>query len=101
MSKAVIQTGGKQYLVSVGDILNVELLGTETKHVSFEPLMVIDGDKVSVGTPAVNGAKVTADIVEETKADKVVSIRYKAKKRVHKLRGHRQRQTTIKIAKIA
>jgi large subunit ribosomal protein L21 len=101
MSKAVIATGGKQYIVSVGDTLNVELLGGDDKKVTFEPLMVIDGDKVTVGTPAVSGIKVTADVVEEIKADKVVSIRYKAKKRVHKLHGHRQRMTTIKIAKIA
>jgi large subunit ribosomal protein L21 len=101
MSKAVIATGGKQYIVSVGDTLNVELLGGDDKKVTFEPLMVIDGDKVTVGTPAVSGIKVTADVIEEIKADKVVSIRYKAKKRVHKLHGHRQRMTTIKIAKIA
>lgn len=101
MSKAVIATGGKQYIVSEGDTLNVELLGSSDKKVTFEPLLVIDGDKVSVGTPAVSGVTVTADVVEETKADKVVSIRYKAKKRVHKLHGHRQRLMTIKIAKIA
>jgi large subunit ribosomal protein L21 len=101
MSKAVIATGGKQYMVSEGETLNVELLGGDDKKVTFEPLMVIDGDKVTVGTPAVAGVKVTADIVEETRADKVVSIRYKAKKRVHKLHGHRQRLTTIRIARIA
>lgn len=101
MSKAVIATGGKQYIVTEGQTLNVELLGGEDKKVTFEPLMVIDGDDVKVGMPAVSGIKVTADIVEETKADKVTSIRYKAKKRVHKVRGHRQRLTTIKIAKIA
>lgn len=101
MSKAVIATGGKQYMVSEGQTLNVELLDTDDSKVTFEPLLVINGDDVKVGTPAVAGAKVTADVVEETKADKVVSIRYKAKKRVHKLHGHRQRLTTIKIAKIA
>jgi large subunit ribosomal protein L21 len=101
MNKAVIATGGKQYIVSVGDTLNVELLSNENKTVTFEPLLVIDGDKISVGAPTVSAIKVTADIVEDIKADKVVSIRYKAKKRVHKLRGHRQRLTTIKIAKIA
>jgi large subunit ribosomal protein L21 len=100
MSKAVIATGGKQYIVSEGDTLNVELLGTDDKQVTFEPLMVIDGSSSKVGQ-AVSGVKVTADVVAETKADKVTSIRYKAKKRVHKLRGHRQRLTTIKIAKIA
>jgi large subunit ribosomal protein L21 len=64
-------------------------------------LMIIDGDDVKVGNPAVSGVKVTADVVSaDTQADKVTSIRYKAKKRVHKVRGHRQHQTTIKIAKI-
>ena len=101
MSKAVIATGGKQYIVTEGDTLNVELLGTDDKQVTFEPLLVIDGDDVKVGAPAVAGAKVTADVVEQMRADKVTSIRYKAKKRVHKTRGHRQQLTTIKIAKIA
>jgi large subunit ribosomal protein L21 len=101
MSKAVIATGGKQYIVTEGETLNVELLDTDQKQITFEPLLIIDGNDVKVGLPAVAGAKVTADIVEETRAEKVTSIRYKAKKRVHKLHGHRQRLTTIKIAKIA
>ncbi len=101
MSKAIIATGGKQYMVSVGETINVELLGTDDKTVTFEPLLVIDGDKVSVGTPSVAGIKVTADVLEDIRADKVTSIRYKAKKRVHKLRGHRQGLTPIKITKIA
>lgn len=101
IKKAVISTGGKQYLVSEGETLLVELLDP-TKNASFEALMVIDGDKVSVGTPVVEGVKVTADITEQVvKADKVTAIRYKAKKRVHKTRGHRQRHTQIKITKIA
>ncbi len=101
MKKAVIATGGKQYIVSEGDIIEVELLEAE-KTVEFEPLMVIDGDKTTVGTPAVKGAKVTAEVVEQNvKADKVMAIRYKAKKRVHKVRGHRQQHTQIKISKIA
>jgi large subunit ribosomal protein L21 len=101
VKKAVIATGGKQYIVSEGDIIEVELLEAE-KTVEFEPLMVIDGDKTTVGTPAVKGAKVTAEVVEQNvKADKVMAIRYKAKKRVHKVRGHRQQHTQIKISKIA
>lgn len=101
MKKAVIATGGKQYVVSEGESLEVELL-SEGKTVTFEPLLVIDGESVKVGTPTVEGAKVTASIEEqEIKNDKVVSIRYKAKKRVHKVRGHRQRKTVIKISKIA
>jgi large subunit ribosomal protein L21 len=102
MKKAVIATGGKQYLVTEGETLEVELLHSDDKKVTFEPLLLIDGDSVSVGAPNVEKAKVTAEIVaEEVKADKVMAIRYKAKKRVHKVRGHRQRHTSIKITKIA
>ena|SRR5687767_2066987 len=102
MKKAVIATGGKQYLVSEGETLEVELLHADDKQVTFEPLLVIDGDAVTVGTPSVAKVKVSAEVVEdEVKADKVTSIRYKAKKRVHKVRGHRQRHTAIKITKIA
>lgn len=100
MSKAIIATGGKQYIVSEGETINVELMDTDGAKVTFEPLLVIDGDKVQVGAPTVSGVKVTADVLEEIKADKVTSIRYKAKKRVHKLRGHRQRLLPIKITKI-
>ena len=100
--KAVIATGGKQYVVSEGETLDVEVLGTDAKTVDFDALLVIDGEKVSVGTPLVKGAKVSAEVVNlEARADKVTSIRYKAKKRVHTVHGHRQHQNTIKITKIA
>ena len=100
--QAVIATGGKQYLVTEGEYVTVELLKIDGKSATFEPLLVIDGDKTSVGTPVVQGAKVTAEIVEaDTQADKVTSIRFKAKKRVHKVKGHRQHQSTIKITKIS
>ena len=102
MKKAVIATGGKQYLVAEGETLNIELLKQEGKTATFAPLLVIDGDKTTVGLPEVSGIKVTAEIVEaDIQADKVTSIRYKAKKRVHTVRGHRQHQTTIKVTKIA
>ena len=98
--KAVIATGGKQYLVSEGETLEVELL-EPAKTATFPALLVIDGEKINVGRPLVEDVKVTADIVEQVVlADKVVAIRYKAKKRVHKTRGHRQRHTQIKITKI-
>lgn len=101
MKKAVILTGGKQYVVAEGETVDVELLKDAGKSVSFVPLLVIDGDKTTVGTPEVSGAKVTADVVEtDIQADKVTSIRYKAKKRVHTVRGHRQRHTVLKISKI-
>ena len=102
MKKAVIQTGGHQYLVYEGETLEVDLLDPAQKNTAFEALLVIDGDKVSVGAPTVAGAKVTADIVEQSvKGEKVVAIRYKAKKRVRKVRGHRQRHALVKITKIA
>jgi large subunit ribosomal protein L21 len=102
MKKAVIVTGGKQYLVSEGETLDVELLHADSKSVTFEPLLVIDGEAVSVGTPNVDKVKVTAEVVaEDAMDDKVTSIRYKAKKRVHTVRGHRQHHTQIKITKIA
>ncbi len=102
MKKAVIATGGKQYLVTEGETITVELLKIDGKTATFDALLVIDGDNVSVGAPTVDKAKVTAEIVaEDQQADKVTAIRYKAKKRVHKVHGHRQHQTVIKIAKIA
>lgn len=102
MKKAVIATGGKQYVVTEGETVEVEKLTAAGKTISFTPLLVIDGDKVSVGTPEVKGATVTAEVTEpEVKADKVTSIRYKSKKRVHKVHGHRQTLTLLTIKKIA
>lgn len=102
MKKAVIATGGKQYVVAEGDTVTVERLKDADKSVKFDALLVIDGEKVTIGTPIVSGASVTASVIDgEAKADKVTAIRYKAKKRVHKLHGHRQLQTVLKIDKIA
>ena len=101
MKKAVIATGGKQYIVTEGETIVIEKLKDADKTVSFDALLVIDGDKATVGAPTVKDAKVTATIVEaESKADKVTAIRYKAKKRVHKIQGHRQIQTVVKIDSI-
>jgi large subunit ribosomal protein L21 len=102
MKKAVIRTGGNQYVVAVGDTIEVDLIKDAKKTVEFTPLLVVDGDKTTVGTPEVAGAKVVAEVTEADKqADKVTAIRYKAKKRVHKVRGHRQHQTHLKITKIS
>jgi len=102
MKKAVIATGGKQYLVQEGETIKVELLKDPGKSVSFDTLLFIDGDSTKVGAPLVDKVKVTADVVEaDMQADKVTSIRYKAKKRVRTVRGHRQHQTILKITKIA
>ena len=101
MKKAVIQTGGKQYLVAEGETIKVELVKAEGSTISFEALLVIDGDNVKVGAPSVAKSTVTAEVVNaDQQADKVTSIRYKAKKRVHTVRGHRQHQTILKVTKI-
>lgn len=101
MKKAVIISGARQYIVSEGQELTVNFIG-EDKKVSFEPLLIIDGDKTTVGTPTVTGSSVEAEVVDAShKGKKVTSIRYKAKKRVKTIRGHRQTLTTIKITKIA
>lgn len=102
MKKAVIEVGGVQHLVAEGDEIVVNLLGADGKTASFDALMIVDGKSSKVGTPNVKGAVVKASVVDvDTQADKVVAIRYKAKKRVHKVRGHRQRQTKLKITSIA
>ena len=102
MKKAVIETGGKQYLVAEGETVEVELLKGGAKTVDFQPLLIIDGETTQVGAPTVDKAKVTAEVVEaDVQADKVTAIRYKAKKRVHKVHGHRQHHTVLKISKIA
>lgn len=101
MKKAVIMTGGKQYLVAAGEQVDVELLHSDKKTTKFDALLVVDGDKVNIGLPTVKDVSVTAEIVAaDVQQDKVTSIRYKAKKRVHTVRGHRQRYTTLKITSI-
>ncbi len=101
MKKAVIATGGNQYLVSEGDIVEIELLKTATKSVIFKPLLLIEDEKITVGKPEIESARVTAQTLEpDIKTEKVTAIRYKAKKRVKKIRGHRQRKSVIKIKKI-
>ncbi|MCA1806534.1 MAG: 50S ribosomal protein L21 [Actinobacteria bacterium] len=102
MKKAVIKSGGKQYVVAEGDSLEIELLNDDKKTASFTPLMVIDGNTTTIGTPEVAGATVTADVTDaDIQKEKVTSIRFKAKKRVNKKRGHRQHKSVLKIKKIS
>ena len=99
--KAVVKISGKQYVVSEKESLLVDLLPEGTKELTLDALLVIDGDKTKVGTPTVKGAVVKAKVVEaEVKGDKIRVIRYKAKKRVHKETGHRQKYTKIQITSI-
>ena len=91
MKKAVILVGGKQYLAGEGETLRVDLLPEGTKELETDALLLIDGDKTTVGNPTVKGVKVSAKVVEEKVAgEKVRVIRYHSKKRVHKETGHRK-----------
>ncbi len=99
--KAVVKVGGKQYLVAEKETLLVDLLPEGTKELKLDALLTIDGSKTTVGTPLVKGVTVSAKVVEElVKGDKVRAIRYKAKKRVHKEMGHRQKYSRIEISSI-
>lgn len=99
--KAVVKISGKQYIVSEKESLLVDLLPEGTKELTLDALLVIDGDKTKVGTPTVKRAVVKAKVVEaEVKGDKIRVIRYKAKKRVHKENGHRQKYSRIEITSI-
>lgn len=99
--KAVIQVGGKQYIVAEKETLLVDRLQDGTKELSLEPLMVFDDKTAKVGTPIVKGAKVVAKVTEpEVKGDKLRIIRYEAKKRVNKQTGHRQKYSRIEVTGI-
>jgi large subunit ribosomal protein L21 len=99
--KAVVKVGGKQYIVTEKETLLVDRLQDGTKELTLDALLTIDGDTTVVGTPLVSGVKVSAKVVEaEVKGDKIRVIRYKAKKRVHKETGHRQKYSRIEITSI-
>ena len=93
---AIIETGGKQYRVNVGDVLDVERLEVEEgATVELKALMTGEGEKIAVGNEV--AAKVTAKVVKQLKGAKVIVYKYKAKKNVRKKQGHRQLYTRIKI----
>ena len=99
--KAVVKIGGKQYLVAEKETLLVDLLPEGTKELDLDALLVVDGDKTTVGTPLVKGVKVKANVVDEKVAgEKVRVIRYKSKKRVNTQTGHRQKYTKIEVSSI-
>ena len=97
--QAVIASGGKQYIVEKDQTLELELLG-DAKKVEFDTLLTIDGDKIIVGAPFVDGVKVFAEVVEEVKGEKIKVLKFKAKKRIKRLTGHRQHYSLVKITKI-
>jgi large subunit ribosomal protein L21 len=100
---AVIMTGGKQYLVKPGDVLRVEKLAAkEGEKLSFDALLVADeaGTNAKVGTPAVAGCKVEAQVTGHGRAKKVIVVKFKCKVRYKRKAGHRQEFTALKIAEV-
>lgn len=101
MKYAVIETGGKQYSVSEGDLIKVEKLDAEAGNVvDLDKVLLIGGDETKVGAPYIEGAKVTAEVVKNGKAKKIIVFKYKAKKNYRKKQGHRQPYTELKITSI-
>ena len=100
---AVIKTGGKQYRIQVGEKLKVEQLDVENGRelVIDQVLMVADGDKVSVGTPLVSGAKVSATVLGQGRHDKIRIFKMRRRKHYQKHQGHRQNYTEIQITGIS
>lgn len=100
---SIIETGGKQYVATVGKKIKIEKLEAEEgKNVIFDKVLLVaaSDDDVKVGKPYVAGAKVTGKVVKQGKGDKVISLRYKPKKRVRVKRGHRQLFTEVLIQEI-
>jgi large subunit ribosomal protein L21 len=99
---AVIETGGKQYRVEVGTELAVELLDVEAgQEITLERvLLVADGDDAAIGRPVVDGATVSATVLRNDRADKVISFKYKPKARRRVKKGHRQEQTVLRITDV-
>lgn len=99
---AVIKTGGKQYRVAQGDRLRVEKLpGDVGSTVTFSEILMLGGDKVAVGKPTVAGASVTAEIVAQDRAKKIIIFKFRKRKNYRRKRGHRQPFTELKITSVA
>ena len=98
---AIVQTGGKQYNVTEGDVIKVERLSNAVgDKVNLEVLLVSDAGKTVAGTPTVKGAEVVAEVLAHGKGDKIVVFKYKPKKNERKKQGHRQPWTELKIVSI-
>ncbi|QWC00705.1 50S ribosomal protein L21 [Mycoplasmatota bacterium] len=98
---AIIETGGKQVRVEEGQEIFVELLNVEAdQDYTFDKVLMVGGDKTKIGTPYIKGATVTAKVVKNGKAKKVIVYKYEAKKDYHRKQGHRQPYTKLTIEKI-
>jgi large subunit ribosomal protein L21 len=100
---AIIESGGKQYRVAEGDVIRCDLVASEVGSDVVFDRVVLAGtdDAVKVGSPTLDGAIVSGTVLRQTKDKKILVFRYKPKKRVRKLNGHRQPYAEVKITKIA
>jgi large subunit ribosomal protein L21 len=100
---AIVETGGKQFRVSEGDVIRTDLIETEVgSSVTFDRIVLAaNGEDVTIGSPLVSGATVTGTVLRQAKDKKILVFKYKPKKRVRKLNGHRQRFAEVRIDKIA
>jgi large subunit ribosomal protein L21 len=103
MAYVVVRTGGKQYRVTPGDIVRVERLdGAVGEKITLGEVLFVGGNgEVKIGTPTVADVKVTAEIVDQGLAKKIMVFKKKRRKSYSRQRGHRQRQTTLKIVEIS
>jgi large subunit ribosomal protein L21 len=99
---AIIETGGKQYRVQEGDVLFIEKLDVEAGDaVDFDKVLAVsNGEELTIGSPMVEGAKVSATVEKNGKGKKIIVFKYKAKKDYRKKQGHRQPYTKVVINKI-
>ncbi|MGI6097096.1 MAG: 50S ribosomal protein L21 [Dethiobacteria bacterium] len=99
---AIIESGGKQYRVEEGSKIRVELLdAAEGEEVVFDRVVAVkDGETLKVGTPYLEGVKVTGKVLENGKGKKIIVFKYKAKKNYRRKKGHRQPYTAVSIEKI-
>jgi len=96
-----VETGGKQYKVSPGQLIDVDKLAVEGDSIELDRVyLVAEGDKVTLGRPTIAGAKVIADVVGEGKKDKVIVFKFKPKVRYRRKKGHRQPYTRLAIKEI-
>ena len=101
---AIIEDGGRQFKVSEGDLLRIDLIDVddEAKTIEFDRVLLLaDGDKITVGTPVVDGAKVVGEVTKDrVSGKKVYILKFKRRKRERRRKGHRQKYTEVRVTKI-
>lgn len=101
MAHAVIRTGGKQYRVAAGDVVRIEKIdGDAGTQVIFDEVLFLGGDSPKFGSPLVDGAKVSGQIVTQDRGEKLVIFKFKRRKKYRRKNGHRQSFTAVKITEV-